>query len=512
MEIKKIFDLYSIQSLLFGVYKFYRVKIPGFWMRFSIYLTVWLCIAIYLKLDALSAALPIFIFDLLMIGTVCYVIMRYWDQKKNEKVFYCIAFSLWGAMKAFLVIYETSGFQSPNPYIGEMLYAGVLNVCIFIIYLRYIKQELDKTEQRFKIIVENAIDAIFYYTFRPTPTFQYITPSIEEITGYSPQVFYNNPKAMLEIVDKDYFQLINSVFYSGPDAAFPTSEVFKIERKDGASIWVSMNVSVIREDEKIVAVEGIIRDITQMKEAQDDLTTSKRSRDLMLSYISHELKTPITSILGYATALKDGTIGEEEEKQKAVEIISQKSLILERMILDLFQLSQLETNQYSFTYKHMDCLELAEYIREHTTPELKESEVAHKFIIEGEKLEGHNIIVDPVRISQVITNLIVNAIKYTRKKNQITVKCVADDKKKNIIISVADKGIGIAEEDLPHIFERFFKVKDPSGGKTPGSGLGLPLSKEIVEAHKGTIEAKSKYGRGSVFIVTLPIYEETYDE
>lgn len=508
IEIKKLFDMYSILCFLFGIYKFSRVKIPGYWLRFSIYLTIWLIISLYLAIDRLSTSMPIALFDLIMVIMICYIIIRYWKEhiKAGEKIFYCICFILWGIIKAYLAVCEGSSFGLNNIYIGEILYTNLLNVCVLVIYLRHVKYEMNKTEERFKIIVENAIDAIFYYTFKPTPAFLYITPSIEAITGYSPSVFYKNPRAMLETVDKQSFEMINKLFFSGAKSTSPTSEVFKIAKKNGECIWAEMNISVIKEEEETVAIEGIIRDITQMKEIQDDLTTSKKSRDLMLSYISHELKTPITSILGYATAIKDGTISDDKERNKAMGIIAQKSLILERMILDLFQLSQLETNQYSFAYEHLEGIELAEYIREYILAELRAADIKYSIIIDRNELENVNVIADPIRINQVITNLVVNAVKYTRENNRITIKFTVDDNKKNIIINVADKGIGIPEQDIPYVFERFYKADKTEDAEMRGRGLGLALSKEIITAHGGSITVKSRYGKGSVFTVMIPVY------
>ena len=158
----------------------------------------------------------------------------------------------------------------------------------------------------------------------------------------------------------------------------------------------------------------------------------------------------------------------------------------------------------------MSAKEVASYLHEHIVPELKESKIPYKIIIEEDNMKDFNLIVDPVRINQVVTNLVINAIKYTRDKNAITIKCTSDKKKENFIISVADKGKGIKESDLPYVFDRFFKSSDMEGIGTQGRGLGLALSKEIVEAHGGKITVKSNYGKGSMFTVTLPIYEEDY--
>ena len=461
LSIKKIFDMYSLQCLLFGIYRFSRIKIPDFWLRFSIYLTMWLGISVYLNLDNLSTSLPIALFDLIMASFICYIIISKWKENVDwmEKTFYCICFMFWGFLKIYIAIYETKNSGVPNIFIGEILYTNLLNVCVLIIYLRNIKHEKQKTEERFKIIVENAMDAIFYYTFRPSAAFLYITPSIENITGYSPQVFYKNPKAILNITRKQDFDILNKIFVDDPGKFSTTSEVFQIEKKNNENIWVEMHTSAIKEGGEVIAVEGIIRDITEMKAVQDDLQTSKRAKELMLSYISHELITPIT-----------------------------------------------------FTYKQMEGTELAEYIYQSIITELKESKIKYKIIIEQDLLVDINVIVDPIRINQIITNLVTNAIKYTREKNYITVKFTADKERQNVEISVIDRGQGIAKEDLPHIFERFFKSENPETSALQGRGLGLALSKEIVEAHGGTIKARSKYGKGSIFIVTIPIYFEEEED
>lgn len=508
IKVKKLFDMYSIQMVLFGIYKFTRIKIPGYWMRFSIYLSVWLFMAVFLDIDSLSSSFPIALFDLLMVGMVCYLILRYWKEYVvTEKIFYCLCFAVWGIFKAYLSIYETNNTGSTGLYLGEILYANFLNVSILLIYFRHMKLEKEKAEERYKIIVENVTDVIFYYTFKPVPAFLYMTPSIESLTGYPPQTFYNNPKAIIDIVDKQYFEIINELFFTDKKFNMPYRAVFQVERKDRELIWVEMNVSVIRENSTTVAIEGVLRDVTEMKEVQEDLTTSKKQRDLMLSYISHELKTPITSILGYVNAIRDGII-DEDERRNAMDIISRKSQILERMIMDLFQLSQLETNQYSFTYQYMDGEELAEYICDHAMLELEEAQVQYDYNMDREKLKTINIIADPIRVDQVITNLIINAIKYSNDDNYIKVDFKLDIAAENVIISVADRGMGIAKEDIPYIFNCFFKSSNPETAGIQGRGLGLALSKEIIEAHGGSISVESKIRKGSVFTVTLPVYND----
>lgn len=507
IDIKKILDMLSIQSLLLGIYRFCRKEIPGYWIRFSIYVVVWVGIVLYLRLESFSVSLPIVIYEFVIIVVLCYTMMKYWPYRENRKIFFCLVFFGWGILKIFLALYEQGEIGAVNRYMGEMLYINLMNICLFMMYLQYMKHEMIETRDRLEIIVENARDAIFYYTYKPVMGFLFMTPSIETITGYTAKAIYQNPKIILNMVTSEYYDMINSVFFSGVNDIEDTNEVFMIEKKDGARKWLEMNISVIKNDQSINAIEGIIRDITKMKEMSDDLTASKRSRDLMLSYISHELKTPITSIMGYATAIRDGTIAGDGERQRAMDIICRKSIFLERMILDLFQLSKLETNQYSFSYEHMECVELANYIKEGVQPELTASGIQYKIITDEEQLTDVYIIVDSARLNQVITNFITNSIKYTKDKNRIVVKFGLDDKKKNMVMSVADRGIGIAENDIPFIFNKFYKSENAKVAGIQGRGLGLAISKEIIEAHSGEIEVQSEYNKGSKFIVTIPLYK-----
>lgn len=237
------------------------------------------------------------------------------------------------------------------------------------------------------------------------------------------------------------------------------------------------------------------------------MRSAKQARDLLLSYISHELKTPITSILGYISALKDGTINSAKERINAMEIISSKALMLEHLINDLFQLSKLESNQFSFNFMHLSILELSKQLIGKHTLDIKSAGIKPVVELDFRTLSGKYIIADPKRIDQVFSNIIFNAIKYTEPGSKIKIKLGTDQDHKNYTVSISDSGTGIPQEDLPYIFDRFFKAHTPvRPGKETGSGLGLTISKEIITAHKGTISAKSNLGKGSTFTFTVPIY------
>ena len=504
---KKLFDMYSLLTLLYAVYKYFHLRILDFWIRFSIYLVVWFAIAQYLHLDSLTAILPIFAFDGVMIFNICRLILIHFKYSLSRKITACFLFVIWGSIKGYLTLFEVNYVELGSMYFVEILYTTLLTMSVLLFYLLTLRDKLETTEQKNRIILDNARDAFFYLTLQPNVTLEYITPAIQDITGYGPQSFYGKPSLLLEIVEKQDFGTMNRLFFTEPEKAFPTAEVVRFVTKNNEHIWVEVGGSLIWDDDKPIAVDGYFRNIDQMKNAQDDLIESKKSQEVMFSYVSHELKTPVTILLGYATALKDGTLTDKASKQTAIEAICDRSLVLERMIEDLSLLSQLQTKQFSFAYEYINCADLAESIHQGTLPTLRESGIRYTYEIASPQLAEYNMIADPIRINQVMTNLVVNSIKYTRPGNHIRIKIDTDKSHKNVIITISDKGIGISSSDLPHIFENFFKSTGTKESRVIGRGLGLAISKEIVEAHGGEITARSRQGKGTTFTITLPVHQ-----
>ena len=279
--------------------------------------------------------------------------------------------------------------------------------------------------------------------------------------------------------------------------------------KNGSTIWGEFNSSILYEKGVPIAIEGILRDVTHTKETETQLLYSKQARDQFLSSISHELKTPITSILGYINAINDGTLSSEEEKQSAMDIITAKALTLEHLINDLFQLSKLETNQFSFAFMHMSALELSDQLADKYALDIKTASLLPLVEIDHFTLSRLHVIVDPKRIEQVFSNIIYNAIKFSAPNGTVKIKFGSDKDLQNYIINISDEGRGIAQEDIPYIFDRFFQSNKPPQSKVKlGSGLGLTISKEIISAHKGEILVESEMGKGSTFTFNITVYSD----
>jgi len=505
LELRKIFDLLNVLFLLYGAYAFMHAHIPTYWHRFFLYITLWFLLGVVYKFDNLSMYLPVSMYQVIVTVTLCYIVFKYWSVPVFEKVLSIAVFLLWGVGKAALSIFEIYYYDVSSLYLMEIIFSNILNFSIFIIYLQKTKDELAIADRLYRIIADNATDVIFYYTLKPQPAFTYVSPSVETLTGFTPDDFYQNPRFYLEITNSEHFDAVKAIFNGKQPPE--SDKAFLLHHKNGTAFWGEFNCSILDKDGIPVAVEGIIRDITRMKSAETQLRSAKQSRDLLLSYISHELKTPITSILGYVNALNDGTISDPKEKIDAMEIISSKALLLEHLINDLFQLSKLESNQFSFDFMHLSALDLSRQLMDKHLLDIKSANIKPAVEMDTQALQTRYIIADPKRIDQVFSNIVFNAIKYTEINDKIKIKFGIDQEKKNYMVTVSDSGIGIPQEDLPHIFDRFFKAHTPvRPGKEAGSGLGLTISKEIITAHRGCISAKSNLGKGSTFTFTIPLY------
>jgi two-component system OmpR family sensor kinase len=232
----------------------------------------------------------------------------------------------------------------------------------------------------------------------------------------------------------------------------------------------------------------------------DKVQTSQQVQRDFLANVSHELKTPLTSIQGFAQAMLDGAVADVEARNHAASVIFEESDRLRRLVEDLLDLARIDAGQIEFKRQPVDLNALLRRVVDKLVLPAKEKGV----VLESRLDELPPMIGDGDRLAQVFTNLVDNAIKHTPVGRKVVVH--GDASRGWISIHVDDSGAGIPDEDLSRIFERFYQVdKARRGGKDRGVGLGLAISRQIVEAHGGRIVAQSSLGKGSRFTVQLPI-------
>jgi len=228
-------------------------------------------------------------------------------------------------------------------------------------------------------------------------------------------------------------------------------------------------------------------------------TTQKSQREFVAN-VSHELKTPLTSIQGFAQALQDGTADTPESRQQAAGIIQAEAGRMHRMVLDLLDLARLDSGTLDLQRAPVDVRALLNSIAEKFGPQSSAAGVTVR--VEAAPLPP--LTGDGDRLAQVFTNLVDNALKFTPAGGNITLR--AGTNSSEVQVEVTDTGTGIPAASLPYVFERFYQA-DPSrpGGGKHGAGLGLSIVKEIIAAHGGKISVRSEPSKGSTFTVTLPL-------
>ena len=269
--------------------------------------------------------------------------------------------------------------------------------------------------------------------------------------------------------------------------------------------YISLRVRfalVRRESGFISGLVAVLHDTTEQEKEE-------RERRLFVSNVSHELRTPLTSVKSYLEALDEGALSEPVAPD-FIKVSLDETNRMMRMVTDLLHLSRidnatshLDVELINFTAFITFILNRFDKIRDQD--EEKKYEIVRDYPINSVWVE-----IDTDKMTQVIDNILNNAIKYSPDGGKITVSMKTTDDQ--MILSISDQGLGIPKEDLPKIFDRFYRVDKARSRAQGGTGLGLAIAKEIVKQHNGFIWAKSEYGKGSTFTIVLPYDKEAVKE
>ncbi|MBO8170646.1 MAG: HAMP domain-containing protein [Bacillaceae bacterium] len=257
-------------------------------------------------------------------------------------------------------------------------------------------------------------------------------------------------------------------------------------------VW-SVVMAPLYDRNQVSGAVAVLRDMTE--ERRMDML-----RKGFVANVSHELRTPISMLQGYSEALLDGVADSAEERKEIAQIIYDESLRMGRLVNELLDLARMEAGHFQLQLEKTPIADLM-------------INVAKKFsgMAREQKVELHTkldanlglYLLDPDRIAQVLINLVDNAIRHTDSGGEVTL--VAYEQGGHLHIQVKDTGSGIPEEDLPFVFERFYKADKARTRGKAGTGLGLAIVKNLVQAHGGTIDVKSKVGEGTTFLIQIPI-------
>jgi PAS domain S-box-containing protein len=374
------------------------------------------------------------------------------------------------------------------------------------------QQAIRESEEKYRNITENIDD--FLYTFERTgkllrPVFY--TSSVERITGYSQAEFLTDSRLILKIIHPDDFEETDRNLKKLLKSRVQTSGEFELRiiSKQGNIVWIRNKINLVRTPEGIITkAYGLISDITLRKKAQDELKKStdnliklNETKDRFISIISHDLRTPFSSILGFTDLLLNDEGLSEEEKRQYVEFIRESSQSMLLLVNSLLDWTRLQTGRIKFEPEKTE----ANKIIESSITTSIGTAIQKHINIRSEVDDDLQIFADKGLLLQAFNNLISNAIKFTKEDGTITISAKPSEQMRFYEFSVSDTGTGIKPENLNKLFNVDTKFSSEGTAGEKGTGLGLSLVKEIVEKHGGEIHVESEFGKGSNFIFTIPV-------
>ncbi len=269
-----------------------------------------------------------------------------------------------------------------------------------------------------------------------------------------------------------------------------TKSEIKLTLGNKEHVFAAVFAPILDEKKEIQGSVAVFRDITDIKELD-------KMKSEFLNMVSHELRTPLTPIQVYSELMMTRKLSEEKIKTFST-IINKETQRLGSLIGDLLDLSRIESGKgLSLSLEETDFTEIIKNVAE----TFKSASEKHTIVLNIPET-SEKIFVDKNKMIQVMTNLLSNAVKYSPNGGKIYI--ALEEKNDKIYVSVKDEGLGIPKDDLPHIFEKFYRAKTEDIKKIGGTGIGLPIVKYILELHNGGIEVESEYGKGSTFTFYVP--------
>lgn len=270
-----------------------------------------------------------------------------------------------------------------------------------------------------------------------------------------------------------------------------------IDSQDENGEYLSLRVRfalVRRESGFISGLVAVLHDTTEQDKEE-------RERRLFVSNVSHELRTPLTSVKSYLEALDEGALSEPVAPDFVKVSLNETNRMM-RMVTDLLSLSRIDNETSHLEVELTNFTAFITFILNRFDKIKNQDETKKYEIIRDYPITPIWVEIDTDKLTQVIDNIMNNAIKYSPDGGTITVSIKTTDEQ--LILSIADEGLGIPKQDLPKIFDRFYRVDKARSRAQGGTGLGLAIAKEIIKQHQGFIWAKSEYGVGSTFTIVLP--------
>lgn len=381
----------------------------------------------------------------------------------------------------------------------EMSVASLLDISPRINAINQLKE----SHEKYQNLVENINDII--YELDSEWRFKYVSPSVEAITGFKPEHYIG--KSFIEVVAMEDVERVKARYDDFMETKKIQTIDFRVNNTKDHVVWIHISGRPIIEDGEIKGSRGIAMNITKQKEIEAQLIQAKekaekadRLKSAFLATMSHELRTPLNAIIGFSQLI-DETLA-KEEILKMTEIIHSSGNHLLSIIESIFEIAMLHSRQAKIRTSEFFFHDLVKSLKFYMNGELKKAD--KKFIASSFQemtINDHFLLkTDQTKLTQLLTNLLNNAIKYSENGK---IRFGYSVENNDITFHVEDEGIGISKEQQQIIFERFRQIDDSSTRKYGGVGLGLAICKEISDLLDGKLWVESEVGQGSTFYFQL---------
>ncbi|GEM_PF-1347945 len=401
---------------------------------------------------------------------------------------------------------------------------GIQTIYTDITELKEAQTALQREKQRFQSLSESAPFGIIM--IGQDGAFKYVNPRFEKLFGYGlNDVSERTAWFKLAFPDRGYRRKVISGWVEDTKDLEPGGAIVvathKVRCKDGTNKVVHFSAVLLESNDYLLSCEDITelklaeaklqRALADAKQLHAEAEAANRSKTEFLANMSHELRTPLNAIIGFSEILQDRTFGEINEKQsKYIGHVLTSGRHLLRLINDILDLTKVESGKMDLEVSAVNIRQMLE----NGLIMIKEKAFKHQLKVDlriADELTDLEISADEVRLKQIIFNLFSNATKFTPDGGEIRVAAHRDDRE--IIVSVSDTGVGIKPEDQDRVFGQFHQVDSTYSRHHEGTGLGLALTRRMVELHGGRIWVESEgEGKGSTFTFTIPIVEQAHKE
>ena len=390
-------------------------------------------------------------------------------------------------------------FAITYPYVVYQALMSALLIVTTIMRTVYLRR-LHQSERRYRSLFEQSNDAVFMLNLDGIHL--EVNQRAADMLGYTPE----------ELAGLSFKEIVSLSDHSSSEAVLdnlktntflpPYERLFR--KKDGTELSVEINAELVRDtDGQPIHIQSIVRDISERKRAQERAQAQALEQERMqlltnfVTNASHEIRTPLALINTNMYLMTKAT--DEQQRQRYAQQGERSVMQLRKLVDMILSMTKLDSS-VPLAYKPSDINSLISQAMSHISQRLKD--MTHTIVFDPD-ISLPQLQLDEHWISEAVINLLDNAIRFTPEGGTISVRTYRQDS--YVVIEIKDTGIGIGEDALAHIFERFWRLDEVH--TTPGFGLGLPIAEAVVKRHSGKIEVESALGSGSLFKVWLPIAE-----